>query len=639
VVMDDHVVVATADADDDDDDDSDDDMSPFSLMVDNALNCLYKSDLKRQGGADGGSTGWTSWVEEKSAFQLEQVMNRVVLSSPIGVNEMVVDESDDESLKYIKWFKNSPVPMIVELSSEFREVAAQILERYPKILQEMKIADNSDVLARLGCRLIVLPSGMELDQPLITSPGGMAYGKLLYGGAKRFRYLRSARKGVPTRITGESTSMKVTEKDNPRSWVQFGGPERNYLALDMGPAAIVEVYIFSKDFKLPLLSDDKESKHMSISQLNWDPTEIFQIFDENDFNDNSASRGVQIDKELVDIGNDRNAFFQSRISTQVQGLDDQISTIVRRVLDGRVIAGNLMIDESGQKADEASTREAKTLAALGLTPVRGLLLHGSPGCGKTLLAREIARLLQSNDVKIVSAPELLEKWMGSTEKLIRNLFRDAEEELRACGGDPTKSSLHVIVIDEIDAVFRKRSSASDSGEVTRASAVNQILTKLDGINSLGNVLLIGMTNRRELLDEALLRPGRLEVQIEVPKPTREARRQIMKLHFGPLRKQGRLSAPLCRAIDGTDVGKDFESKYNFLSRIRKTLLSSKVSRINDLAADRFTGGFSGADIAGLVRCAGSRALSRARTDGGGVESLIVTLSDVVDALDEVKVKA
>jgi len=66
---------------------------------------------------------------------------------------------------------------------------------------------------------------------------------------------------------------------------------------------------------------------MSISQLNWDPTEIFQIFDENDFNDNSASRGVQIDKELVDIGNDRNAFFQSRISTQVQGLDDQISTI------------------------------------------------------------------------------------------------------------------------------------------------------------------------------------------------------------------------------------------------------------------------------------------------------------------------
>ena len=311
---------------------------------------------------------------------------------------------------------------------------------------------------------------------------------------------------------------------------------------------------------------------------------------------------------------------------------------MRRVLDGRVIAGSSMIDKSEQEANEI-TREAKTLAALGLTPVRGLLLHGSPGCGKTLLAREIARLLQSNDVKIVSAPELLEKWMGSTEKLIRNLFRDAEQELRACGGDSTKSSLHVIVIDEIDAVFRKRSSASDSGEVTRASAVNQILTKLDGINSLGNVLLIGMTNRRELLDEALLRPGRLEVQIEVPKPNREARRQIMKLHFGPLRKQGRLSTPLCRAIDGKDVDKDFESKHDFLSRIRKTLLSSKVSRINDLAADRFTGGFSGADIAGLVRCAGSRALSRARTDGGGVESLIVTLSDVVDALDEVKVKA
>jgi len=90
---------------------------------------------------------------------------------------------------------------------------------------------------------------------------------------------------------------------------------------------LFKVYIFSKDFKLPLLSDEKESKHMSISQLNWDPNEIFKFFDENDFDDNSASRGVQIDKELVDIGNDRNTFFQSKISTEVQGLDEQISTI------------------------------------------------------------------------------------------------------------------------------------------------------------------------------------------------------------------------------------------------------------------------------------------------------------------------
>ena len=98
------------------------------------------------------------------------------------------------------------------------------------------------------------------------------------------------------------------------------------------------------------------------------------------------------------------------------------------------------------------------------------------------------------------------RWVGGSEKMVRALFADAEVELAVCNGDPTKSALHVIVIDEIDAVFRKRSSADDSGESTRASVVNQILSKLDGIHSIPNVLLIGMTNRRELLDSALLRP-------------------------------------------------------------------------------------------------------------------------------------
>ena len=127
---------------------------------------------------------------------------------------------------------------------------------------------------------------------------------------------------------------------------------------------------------------------------------------------------------------------------------------------------------------------------------------------KTALAREISQALFARKPKIVAAPELLDRWVGGSEKLVRSLFTDAEQELNACGGDATKSSLHVIVIDEIDAVFRKRSASEDSASTTRASAVNQILAKLDGVKTLSNVLLIGMTNRRDLLDEALLRPGR-----------------------------------------------------------------------------------------------------------------------------------
>lgn len=234
--------------------------------------------------------------------------------------------------------------------------------------------------------------------------------------------------------------------------------------------------------------------------------------------------------------------------------------------------------------------------------------------------------------------------------MVRSLFTDAEAELAACNGDATKSALHVVVIDEIDAVFRKRSGGDDGGEATRASAVNQILAKLDGVNSIPNVLLIGMTNRRELLDEALLRPGRLEVQIEIPLPDKAGRREILQIHFGALREKGRLSKPLCCAIDGVAGYDDSKlaslqvpelqtSKPSKMKRLKTRLgriIPDAVKPAYDLAADYATNGFSGADIAGLVRCAGSLALSRARKDGNGVEGLLITLEDVKHALKEVQ---
>ena len=297
--------------------------------------------------------------------------------------------------------------------------------------------------------------------------------------------------------------------------------------------------------------------------------------------------------------------------------------------------------------------EAEELEMLGLSPVRGLLLYGPPGCGKTALAREIAVALRARTPKIVSAPELLDRWVGGSEKLVRLLFADAEAELAACNGDATKSALHVVVIDEIDGVFRRRSSAEDSGEATRSSVVNQILSKLDGVNSIPNLLLIGMTNRRELLDDALLRPGRLEVQVEIPLPDKEGRREIMQIHFDALRKKGRLSRPLCCAIDGvsvnsasidkkddmpetTDMLTGRGRKRRAVKKAIRRIVPSSLSPVYDLASASATGGFSGADIAGLVRCAGSLALARCRKDGNGVEGLLITLEDVKQALVEVK---
>ena len=148
---------------------------------------------------------------------------------------------------------------------------------------------------------------------------------------------------------------------------------------------------------------------------------------------------------------------------------------------------------------------------------------------------EICFFQDARAPKIVAAPEILDRWVGGSERLVRELFSEAEEELALCKTNPDdetaflKSSLHVIVIDEIDAVFRKRVESDDSGSITRNSVVNQILSKLDGVNALNNILLIGMTNRKELLDDALLRPGRLEVQIEVPLPDESGRREILQV--------------------------------------------------------------------------------------------------------------
>lgn len=150
-----------------------------------------------------------------------------------------------------------------------------------------------------------------------------------------------------------------------------------------------------------------------------------------------------------------------------------------------------------------------------------------------------------------------------------------------------------------------------------------------------------MTNRRELIDSALLRPGRLEVQIEIPLPNREGRREILKIHFGALRKNGRLSKPLCAAIDGVGSTLSEDSTENTERKSKrqqfKRLIKQTISfSTYDLAADSITGGFSGADIQGLVRCAGSIALARARKNNYGVEDLQVTLEDVKLALLEVK---
>ena len=179
------------------------------------------------------------------------------------------------------------------------------------------------------------------------------------------------------------------------------------------------------------------------------------------------------------------------------------------------------------------------LRTLGLSHVRGLLLHGPPGTGKTLIARELAKALDSRKPKIVNGPELMNKYLGESEKNIRELFEDARAEWEERGAD---SDLHVVVFDELDAIARVRGGSGGDGDRTGDSCVNQLLSLMDGISERSNLLVVGLTNRIDLIDPALLRPGRLEVHIEIKAPDEVGRRDILQLLLLPSFNAGYLDA-------------------------------------------------------------------------------------------------
>ena len=595
--------------------------------------------------------------------------------------------------------RSIPRPLIVDLSDDARRAAnSTVSDDFLRLLNSDGSNNNetnstkllglnkmqqlrTDFFNRLQCNLILIPSG-QMNGYLFEASGTLTFGKLLYGGVTRYRILPSYSGSSLPRRAGERTERKSSKYENIPAWIQYGGTERRYEAVDMGPACVLELSLLPK-MRYGEQTRQSTEEDMMINRFAWSPQSMFRYVDNEQATQSDEVNGesTSLDGTPASLqGKDRNDAFSSEFTSRVGGLQPQIDAIVRRVLDGRIIrpaevdgSGNLLSykeakqqlnDDELSSLDNAAKQismaalEAEELAMLGLSPVSGLLLYGPPGCGKTALAREIARALRARAPKIVSAPELLDRWVGGSEKLVRELFHDAEAELASVNGDASRSALHVIVIDEIDAVFRQRSSAEDSGEATRSSTVNQILSKLDGVKSIPNVLLIGMTNRRELLDDALLRPGRLEVQIEIPLPDKEGRREIMQIHFGALRSRGRLSKPLCCAIDGiysevvsvegTPLSiSNEEEPSDKPNRGRKRRAIKQATgkilgklpgngKIYDLADDSNTKGFSGADLEGLVRCAGSIALARAREDGGGVEALLITLDDVKQALTEVK---
>ena len=169
-----------------------------------------------------------------------------------------------------------------------------------------------------------------------------------------------------------------------------------------------------------------------------------------------------------------------------------------------------------QEAVEWPLKHPEAFKRMGIRPTKAILLQGPPGCGKTLLAKAAATESEANFIA-VKGPQLLSMWVGESEKGIREVFKKAKQV------SPT-----IILFDEIDAIAPRR--GTHSGSHVTETVVNQILTEMDGIESLENVIVIGATNRVDMIDPSLLRPGRFDYQLLVPPPDKDARLEIFKVH-------------------------------------------------------------------------------------------------------------
>ncbi len=200
---------------------------------------------------------------------------------------------------------------------------------------------------------------------------------------------------------------------------------------------------------------------------------------------------------------------------------------------------------------------------LGVRPPKGILLYGPPGSGKTLLAKAVATESEANFI-LVKGPELLSKWVGESEKAIRMVFKKARQT------SPT-----IIFFDEIDAIAPKRGTSQDNQVTERV--VNQILTEMDGLEELFNVVVIAATNRPDILDTALLRPGRFDRIILAPTPDETARLEIFRVHTKNMPIQNVDLEDLARRSEGY-VGADIESvcREAAMLALRENIESKKI---------------------------------------------------------------
>jgi transitional endoplasmic reticulum ATPase len=255
------------------------------------------------------------------------------------------------------------------------------------------------------------------------------------------------------------------------------------------------------------------------------------------------------------------------------------------------IGGLTEIKEELTEAVEWPLKYAKLFEKGDVKPPKGILLHGPPGTGKTMIAKAVANESEANFISI-KGPELISKWVGESEKGVREVFRKARAAAPC-----------VVFFDEMDAIAPRRTSGETDSQVTER-VVSQILTEMDGLEELTGVVVLGATNRIDIIDEALLRPGRFDRILQVPPPDKDARIEILKIHTK--------KKPLAKDVDITKL------------------------------AER-TEGSTGADLSAIANSASIAAIKRylkvhGKEPDGGSGEFEITMADFEEAIKDMKRK-
>ncbi|MBA3064732.1 AAA family ATPase, partial [Candidatus Woesearchaeota archaeon] len=231
------------------------------------------------------------------------------------------------------------------------------------------------------------------------------------------------------------------------------------------------------------------------------------------------------------------------------------------------IGGLEDVKQELKEAVEWPLKNPESFKNLGVKPPKGILIYGAPGTGKTLLAKAVANESDANFI-LVKGPEMLSKWVGESEKAVRAVFKKARQTA------PT-----IIFFDEIDSIAPRRGISSDSHVTERV--VNQILTEMDGLENLQDVVVIAATNRPDMLDNALLRPGRFDRIILTPAPDKKTREEIFNVHTKGMPLKDVKINELAEKTEGY-VGSDIEAicREAAIFALRKDIKSTKVSMKN-----------------------------------------------------------